>query len=85
MGEVLQTLKIEDEKLSRDPRVSETDVILIRKQIADVQREISLEKKEMQALMQKAYDTWKKIEHLRKEEQKFTSTQWNLLVHEYKT
>ena len=75
LGEVLQTLKLEDDKLSRDPRVSETDVILIRKQIADVQREISLEKKETQALVQKIYDTWKKIENLRKEEQKFTSSQ----------
>lgn len=76
---------MEDDKLSRDPRVSETDVILIRKQIADVQREISLEKKETQALVQKIYDTWKKIENLRKEEQKFTSSQWNLVIHEYKT
>jgi hypothetical protein len=36
LGEVLQTLKVEDDKLSRDPRVSETDIVLIRKQIADV-------------------------------------------------
>ena len=47
LGEILQTLRVEDDKLSADPRSSESDIALIRKQIEDTQKEILTEKKTM--------------------------------------
>lgn len=47
LGEILQTLRVEDDKLSADPRSSESDIALIRKQIEDTKKEINTEKKLM--------------------------------------
>ena len=44
LGEILQVLRVEDDKLSLDPRSGESDIALIRKQIEDTQKEISKEK-----------------------------------------
>lgn len=85
LGELLQTLRVEDDRVSQDPRSSESDIALVRKQIEETKMGIREEQRNMQNCMQDAYDIWRKISSLRTNDQRYASTPFKLTIQEYKT
>ena len=84
LNEILQTLRVEDEKTSNDPRSSESDIALIRKQIEDTRKVIGQEQKQIQGVMDEAYKLWKQLREVR-DSNKYTSTPFDLKIQEYVT
>ena len=81
-GEIQQILRVENERLSNDPKTNEGDMALIRTQITDITEKMEKEKKEMANSMSDIYETWRQIKNLRKS-QGYSSTAIELGVQEF--
>lgn len=82
LGEILQVLNVEADRMSGDENVSESDMALLQTQIKEVKQQMDTEKKTMGSCMQDIYDSWKEIKALRKQNG-YQATALDLGVQEY--
>lgn len=82
LGEVMQVLSVEANRMSGDENVSESDMALLQTQIKEVGEQIQAEKKAMGECMSDIYDSWKAIKALRKSNG-YQATAIDLGVQEY--